>query len=319
MARRISKSVNGWHSMSDKIRWSAPAHFLSSVFLWIWHVVESFGRSFYRTAFPYCMQPKKVIAGKTVLVTGAGGGIGRELCVQLAAEGCRLVLWDLNIMQNDQTAQLCQKLGAKVYCQNLDITQRNMVYKACEELYEHFGDVDIVVNNAGLLNPVPFLMCDDERMSAVIDVNTKALFWTTKAFLPRMLERDRGHIVTVGSVASIIGAAPLVDYAASKFGAFGFMEALGNQLMEQGHTNIDFTTVCPYYVRTPMINDLTIYDTRVHLLDPEYVAKRVIQAIKMRQRVVIVPTFMAFLFFIRGIVPRNLFQSIVLNRRCKFA
>ncbi|KAI6217674.1 Epidermal retinol dehydrogenase 2-like protein [Aphelenchoides fujianensis] len=211
------------------------------------------------------MQPKKKIAGKTVLLTGAGGGIGRELAIQLAAEGCRLI------------------------------------------------------NNAGLLNPVPFLSCDDERMSAVVDVNLKALFWTTKAFLPRMLERGRGHIVTLGSVASIIGAPALVDYAASKFAAFGFMESLCSQMQEQGHTNIHFTTVCPYYCRTPLINELTISDARLPLLDVEYVARRVVQGIRMEQRVVIVPPFMCFLFFLRGVVPWTLFQSIVLNRRCKFA
>lgn len=71
---------------------------------------------------------------------------------------------------------------------------------------QNFGTIDILINNAGLLNSVPFLECDDDRMSAVIDVNIKALFWTAKAFIPRMIEKGSGHVVTLGSIASIFGA-----------------------------------------------------------------------------------------------------------------
>lgn len=179
---------------------------------------------------------------------------------------------------------------------------------------------------------MPFLECPDEKMSAVVDVNVKALFWTAKAFIPQMIKRKQGHVVTLGSVASIFGApsrsscflskrkllSALVDYSASKFAAFGFMESLCYQLHEQGHTDIKFSTVCPYYCRTPMINNLTITDGRNSLLDPEYVAQRVIRAIRLEQKAVIIPTWMSGLYALRGLIPWNLFQSIVLGKRCGF-
>jgi predicted amino acid dehydrogenase len=100
--------------MAVKFKWSTPGIFLISVVKWIFLVIESLAKSCYRNIFPYAMQPKKQLNGLTVLVTGAGGGIGHVIAHKLAIEGCRLVLWDTNVVLNDQTARVCQNLGAKV-------------------------------------------------------------------------------------------------------------------------------------------------------------------------------------------------------------
>lgn len=100
--------------MTAKARWSVPGQFILSLVKWIFLVLETLLRALYQNIFPYSMQPKKQLNGCTILITGAGGGIGHEIARKLAAEGCRLVLWDMNTALNDQTAQLCQKLGAKV-------------------------------------------------------------------------------------------------------------------------------------------------------------------------------------------------------------
>lgn len=81
----------------------------------------------------------------------------------------------------------------------------------------------------------------------------------TKAFLPQMLKKGSGHLISLSSVAGLIGAPDLVDYSASKFGVFGFMEALEHQLIHQGHLGIDFTTVCPIYVQTPMLDNMRYF------------------------------------------------------------
>lgn len=78
----------------------------------------------------------------------------------------------------------------------------------------------------------------------------------TKAFLPTMLKKETAHLISISSVAGLIGAPDLVDYSSSKFAVYGFMEALENQLRLQNHFNIDFTTVCPIYVQTSMIKDI---------------------------------------------------------------
>ncbi|KAI6174989.1 Epidermal retinol dehydrogenase 2 [Aphelenchoides bicaudatus] len=301
-----------------KARWSVPGQVILSILKWIFLVLESLLKAAYRNFLPYAVQPKKDLNGQTVLITGAGGGIGHEIARKLAIEGCRLVLWDMNTVLNDQTAQICENLGAKVYCQKVDVTDRHAVYRAADEACQNFGQIDILINNAGLLNPLPFMEIEDDRMSTLVDVNVKALFWTAKAFVPRFIDQGHGHIVTMGSVASIFGAPSLVDYGASKFAAFGFMESLCYQLLEQGHTEIKFTTICPYYVKTPMIDKLSINDSRISFLDPDWVAERVIRAIRLEQRVLILPALMSFLYTLRGILPWNLFQSIVQGRRARF-
>lgn len=100
--------------MSEKIHWILPVEILLSIIQWILFILASLLQAIYRNFFPYAMQPKKQIAGRTVLITGAGGGIGSEIARLLAEEGCRLILWDNNTILNDTTASLCQKLGAKV-------------------------------------------------------------------------------------------------------------------------------------------------------------------------------------------------------------
>lgn len=160
--------------------------------------------------------------------------------------------------QRFKSTEFFQQL-LQVYCQKVDVTNRKTVYQAANEIRQNFGQIDILINNAGVLNPFPFLESDDEKMSQLIDVNVKSLFWTTKAFLPGFIEQGHGHIVTMGSIASIFGAPTLVDYGASKFAAFGFMESLCYQLHEQGHMKIKFTTICPYYVRTPLIDKLRFF------------------------------------------------------------
>ncbi|CAD5205797.1 unnamed protein product [Bursaphelenchus okinawaensis] len=287
-----TKSKKEFHVMTD---YSNPllyiVRFVSETVRWVFFVIYSFLRGIAKFIIPNSLLPKKNLNGKIILLTGAGGVL------------------------NDQTAQICQKLGAKVYCQNIDVTDKKAVYRAADLLRHDFGEPDILINNAGLLNPVPFLECDDDKMSKLIDVNTKALFWVTKAFLPKMIERGSGHIVTLSSIAGILGAPLLVDYSASKFAAFGFMESLHLQLELMKAPRIPFTTICPYYVTTPMIDDLSITDKRFDLLKSGYVAKKVVEAIRLEQRVCIVPNQMAIFYSFRSLLPWNIGEAITLGKR----
>ena len=115
-----------------------------------------------------------------------------------------------------------------------DVSDRHAVYAAAEATQRTFGRVDIVINNAGIVSGQKLLEANDARMEATIKVNTIALLWVTKAFLPGMLKRDHGHVVTIASSAGRLGVAGLVDYCASKFGAVGFDEALRMELGKLG-------------------------------------------------------------------------------------
>jgi all-trans-retinol dehydrogenase (NAD+) len=283
------------------------------IVLWIWYVVESLGRAFYRNIFPSSWQSKEELQGKRALVTGSGGAIGRALALRLAEHGCNLILWDVIESSNAETARLCLKYGVDVRYECVDITNRKTIYEKANEI----GPIDLLINNAGLLNPNGFLNTEDEKIDRLMEVNAKANFWTVKAFLPKMLEQKSGHLVAISSVAGLVGAPGLTDYTASKFALFGFMEALQHELAANGNTDIEFTTVCPIFVHTPMIDKLNIA-RQIPILETNYVADRVIEAIQLRQRCLMIPKRIYWLFALKAILPWNLYQSIIVNRRFKY-
>ncbi|KAI1703385.1 short chain dehydrogenase domain-containing protein [Ditylenchus destructor] len=287
--------------------------------LFLWHFLASVARGFYRNVTPISWQKKKDLKGKLILVTGAGGGIGTPLALKLAARGAKLILWDANGVANEATAKQCRNLGAEAVAHQVDITDRNKVYELADKIKSEIGTVEIVINNAGLLNPARFLDIPDQRIEKLMDVNTRSLFWTTKAFLPQMLEERKGHLVCVCSAAGLFGARGLVDYSASKFAAFGFMEALEYELHGEGFHEIDFTTVCPTFVQTAMINNFTIQYRNISILTSDYVAERIVDAIELNQRVMMIPRILYWLYAIKGLLPWNLYEGVIFRKRTKYS
>ncbi|KAH7726495.1 short-chain dehydrogenase/reductase family 16C member 6-like protein [Aphelenchoides avenae] len=262
---------------------------------------------------------QKDISGKVVVLTGAGGGIGRELAKRLAHNGCVLALWDIATTNNEATARMCHEMGVKAHAYTVDISDRQQVYATAKRVREDLGPVDILVSNAGVINFTPFLQSDDEKMSRLIDVNAKSLMWAAKAFVPDMLERGSGHLVCVSSVAGVIGSPLLVDYSMSKFAASGFMEALQHQLGDQGYNCINFTTFCPIYIRTPLL-DTCEYAEQLHpLLEPDFVADEIVYALRTNARLVILPKTARVIYALRGIISWEMFQSLILSRHRKKA
>jgi all-trans-retinol dehydrogenase (NAD+) len=142
------------------------------------------------------------------------------------------------------------------------------------------GDVDVLVNNAGVVTGRPLLELSDEHIERTFAVNTLALFWTTRAFLPAMKARGSGHIVTVASAAGLIGTARETDYAASKFAAVGFNEALRQEL-RRGGSGVKTTVVCPYYIDTGMFAGVkTRFPSLLPVLKEQDVADRVLRAVQ---------------------------------------
>ena len=125
--------------------------------------------------------------------------------------------------------------------------------------------MDIVINNAGVVSGRAFCELDDGRIERTMAVN--APMWVTKAFLPAMMERDSGHIVTVASAAGLVGAPRLVDYCASKHAAVGFMEALRVELKRLG-SSVCTTIICPGIINTGMFDGATSSFPLARVLDP---------------------------------------------------
>ncbi|XP_036329243.1 estradiol 17-beta-dehydrogenase 11-like [Rhagoletis pomonella] len=129
-----------------------------------------------------------------------------------------------------------------------------------------------------------------------------AHFWTTKAFLPRMIEQQRGHIATIASLAGHVGITKLVDYCASKFAAVGFDEALRLELDVLGHSNIQTTCICPFFIQaTGMFDDVNA--RWVPTLNPNDVADRIILAIKKNEKITIIPGYIRLLLSLKWTFP----------------
>eukprot|EP00672_Neobodo_designis_P028698 CAMPEP_0174828872 /NCGR_PEP_ID=MMETSP1114-20130205/1582_1 /TAXON_ID=312471 /ORGANISM="Neobodo designis, Strain CCAP 1951/1" /LENGTH=292 /DNA_ID=CAMNT_0016062599 /DNA_START=27 /DNA_END=905 /DNA_ORIENTATION=+ len=231
------------------------------------------GYVFYSAYFYLAYRPRK-IAGEVVLITGGGSGIGRLMAHRFAARGASIVLWDLNKEGLEKVQGEITAKGAKCSTYVVDVTDREKVYSTARAV----GKVDILINNAGIVTGKSILDCPDALMEKTVQVNTISHFWTIKAFLPGMLERNSGNIVTIASAAGLNGVAGLVDYCASKFGAVGTGEALYMELKKR-NSAVRTTTVCPYYINTGMFEGAkTKFEFLLPILDEKYVADRIVLA-----------------------------------------
>ncbi|XGW22969.1 hypothetical protein V3C99_005311 [Haemonchus contortus] len=249
---------------------------------------------------PRCLRRRKRIDGQVVLITGSGNGLGRLIALNFATSGCRLVLWDIDEKGNAETKQMCEDFGAEAHVFRVDMSQRQEIYAAADRVMAEIGDVDIVINNAGMLrDPGDFLCKSDDFIEKTVQVNMLAHMWMAKAFLPRMIERRSGHIVCVCSLSAIVGARDIVDYSASKFGAFGFQEALENETYSKKRRNINFTTICPSFTQTQLISDISL-SSSMTLLKPEIVAEEIFDAILTNKRILLLPKKAYTLYALKG-------------------
>jgi all-trans-retinol dehydrogenase (NAD+) len=221
------------------------------------------------------------IAGQHVLVTGGASGIGRLMAKKLAALGGRVSVWDI---QRENLDKVIAELNAMArqpargfIC---DVSKRANVYRVAEETKAAGGPVDILINNAGVVSGKAVTEIPDEKIEATFAVNVLALFWTAKAFLPQMIERNRGHVVTIASASGLIGVAKLSDYASSKWAAIGFDESLRMELRKIA-PGVRTTVVCPFYIDTGMFHGVkSRFPWLLPILREDDVAARVVSAIQ---------------------------------------
>ncbi|CAC5366521.1 17-beta-hydroxysteroid dehydrogenase 13,Estradiol 17-beta-dehydrogenase 11,Protein dhs-3 [Mytilus coruscus] len=223
----------------------------------------------------------KSIAGKIVLVTGAGHGIGKEIALELARKGAKLVLWDVNKANNEETATEIRT----------------------EQMRREVGDVDILVNNAGILYGGELLKLKEAHIRRTFEVNTLAHFWTVKEFMPAMLEKNSGHIVTIASMSAKSGTAYLVDYSASKYAAYGFTEALQEEILKLGKDGVKTTTVNPMFVATGLVKEPK--DKVYPILKPKDVALETVKGIMYDQEFVYIPRSLNISLRVAGLFPRK--------------
>lgn len=186
---------------------------------------------------------------RTVVVTGASSGIGRETALAFAAAGANLVLVARRAKVLAKVAVEARKLGAATLVASADVTQPDAVTVAFRKAVKRFGTVDIVVNNAGVLIPAKVVDLRTSDLQRMLDVNLIGALHVMQEAVKVMRRQGSGHIVNVGSLAGRRGFSPLGGYCATKFALVGLTEALRTELVGE---RIHVSLVLPGVVDTPM-------------------------------------------------------------------
>lgn len=243
----------------------------------------------------------KSIVGDIALVTGGGGGLGRLLALRLANLGAIVVVWDINKESLEETVKLVQAIGGTCYGYVCDLCDREDVYKKAAIVKQDVGKVSILINNAGVVSATKFLDTPDKLIIRTMEVNVMSHFWTVKAFLPSMMENNKGHIVNIASLAGHAGIPKLVDYCASKFAAVGFGEALDMELEAEGY-NIKSTIICPYFIRSTGMFE-NVQARIIPVLSPNEVAERTVTAMRCNEKMAILPGYLNVLVGLKRFFP----------------
>ncbi len=189
------------------------------------------------------------LTGRTALITGASRGIGRAAAVLLARQGARVVLAARNEELLDEVAGAIRAGGGEAHSMALDLGHHESIPTAVRGLPSEFAAVDILVNNAGITADNLLARMTLEQWRRVLDVNLTGAFVLTKALVRGMMRRRRGRVVSVSSVAGVVGNAGQTNYAASKAGLIGFSKSLARELLSRG---ITVNVVAPGFIETDM-------------------------------------------------------------------
>ncbi|MFD3501933.1 SDR family NAD(P)-dependent oxidoreductase [Streptomyces sp. NPDC058676] len=173
--------------------------------------------------------------GRSVIVTGAGSGIGRAAALAFGAEGARVVVADLNADGAQETVKEIEQAGGSAVAVTGDLSEQAVVDQVTATAVERFGGVDVLVNNAGIMDRMSALAdVSDAEWERVIRVNLTAPFLLTRAVLPHMLAAGKGAIVSTASEAGLRGSAAGAAYTASKHGVVGLTKNLAVMYRKQG-------------------------------------------------------------------------------------
>lgn len=190
--------------------------------------------------------PRRSFNGATVLVTGAGGGLGHAIAEHFAAAGAHIVALDKDVAAVTRLQSELEARGRACLAVACDVTDPDACARAVAAALERFGAIDVLVNNAGMSHRSGLAETDLTVIRRVMDVNFYGAIHCTKAALPRLIER-RGLVIAISSVAGYTPLIARTGYAASKHALHGFFESLRTELAPQG---VHVMMVCPSFIAT---------------------------------------------------------------------
>ncbi|KAH8704244.1 putative short-chain dehydrogenases/reductase [Talaromyces proteolyticus] len=243
-----------------------------------------------------------------VLLTGGASGIGKQIMKDLAQLKVKIIIIDV---QEPDFA-----LPSNVFFYRADITSSSVVKEVAGRIRKDHGDPTILINNAGVGFGGTILSEPEEQIRLTVEVNLLAHFWTVREFLPSMIQKDHGHIITIASLASFVTLGETVDYASSKAAALAFHEGLTQEIRHWYKSKkIRTSIIHPLWVRTPLID--TLVQARKHfkqpVMSPEKVSSAVVKQIVSRSGgQVIIPSSYNGASLLRGLP--NWIQEMVRDK-----
>lgn len=241
-----------------------------------------------------------------ILITGGASGIGKIMGRMAIERGANhLIVWDINTANIEATIAELAPLG-KVKGYIVDVANNSAVKSAYKQVCEECGKVDILINCAGIITSnKTFDQLTEEEIVRTININTIAPMFVASAMLPDMLERNSGHICTIASAGGMLGNPRMSVYGASKWGAIGWSESLRIELAGL-RKRVRVTTIAPYYINTGMFDG--VKSRIIPILEPEYVARKVLNAIERNKSFRGIPFGYHFIRLCQGLLPTRFFD-----------
>lgn len=193
------------------------------------------------------------LEGTISLVTGAARGIGRAICLELAARGSDVIAAGRQLDTCEETAAAVRELGRKAVAIALDVADPASIEAGAAAAMKAFGRIDTLVNNAGITRDTLLLRMSEDDWDAVLDTNLKGAFLLTKAIARDMLRQRSGSIINISSIVGLIGQAGQCNYAASKAGLIAFTKSAAREFAPRG---IRVNAIAPGFIQTRMTDAL---------------------------------------------------------------
>ena len=255
--------------------------------------------------FIFRCRPKKDIKNQHILITGAGQGIGEQFARQFAAMGNTVHCVDIEEKLVQNVVEELKGEGHEAYSYTCDLTKHEQVQALYDEITGAGFVINILVNNAGVAFGKRIQDMTLTQIQHSMTVNIVSNLWLIKLVLPNMLELNAGHIVNIASIAGMIPLKNSTDYCAAKAGS---LHSLNQLRVDHMNTNINFSTVCPFFVNTKMIAGID--PSTVFAISAETLVRKAICAIRENREVIIVPRIFGMLKVIQDFVPTYITKSV---------